>query len=67
MTVKILIVFKPAILFLEIRMIKVKASEGNRIYEYIYILKLTKSKKKKMLQIKITKMREMRLQFLSSK
>ena len=65
MTVKILIVFKPAILFLEIRMIKVKASEGNRIY--IYILKLTKSKKKKMLQIKITKMREMRLQFLSSK
>ena len=32
MTVKILIVFKPAILFLEIHMIKVKASEGNRIY-----------------------------------
>ena len=59
-TVKILIIFKQVILFLGIYMIEVKASEGNR-------LKLTMSKKKKMLQIRITKIREMRLQFLSNK
>ena len=59
-TVKILMIFKPVILFLGIYMIEVKASEGNR-------LKLTMSKKKKMLQIRITKIREMRLQFLSNK
>lgn len=41
-------------------MIEVKASEDNR-------LKLTLSKKKKMLQIRITKIREIRLQFLSNK
>ena len=59
-TVKILIIFKPVILFLGIYMIEVKASEGNR-------LKLTMSKKKKMLQIRIIKMREMRSQFFSNK
>lgn len=59
-TVKILIIFKPVILFLGIYMIEVKASEDNR-------LKLTLSKKKKMLQIRITKMSEIRLQFLSNK
>lgn len=45
MTVKILIVFKPVILYLGIHMIEVKASEGNRICISLS-LKINKVKEK---------------------